>query len=274
MNTQDWIPALSTTGAFAAALWLLRALIMARLKASVEHEFNQKLEALRTTLKNSEESFKAELRKKEMDISTLRSGALSALASRQVALDKRRIEAVDQLWSAVTALAPAKYVSANMAVLKYEVALKYAENNAELRAVFATMGGNFDTNSISSHDSEKARPFVSPLIWAYFSAYHSIISAALLRAKLLASGVNIPGILDTDKLNSLVAAALPHRIDHAKKHGIGAYHYLLDELEICLLEEMRKMLQGAEGDKASVEQAAAIMKASEAIIAAAEVQEQ
>ncbi len=40
MTFLDWVPAISTTSLFAAGLWLLRSLIITRLRASVQHEFN------------------------------------------------------------------------------------------------------------------------------------------------------------------------------------------------------------------------------------------
>jgi hypothetical protein len=122
MDLIDWIPAVSTTSLLAGALWLMRSLIITRLTQSVQHEFNEKLEILRTDLRKNEELFKAELRAKDAQIELLRSGAISGLASRQAALDRRRIEAVDQIWSAVVALAPAKTASAWMAPINFDVA--------------------------------------------------------------------------------------------------------------------------------------------------------
>ena len=105
MDLISWLPSVTTTALLALALWLGRNLIATRLVKSVEHEFNTKLESLRAELrKNEEELFKADLRSKEAEIAALRGGAMTAMASRQVALDKRRLDAVDQLWSALTAL--------------------------------------------------------------------------------------------------------------------------------------------------------------------------
>jgi hypothetical protein len=59
---------------------------------------------------------------------------------------------------------------------------------------------------------------------------------------------------------------LPQKIDYIKKYGDRAFHYLLDELESRLLEELHKMLKGAESDQASVEQAAEILKQSERLM--------
>jgi len=141
MSLIGWIPAISTTALLSLILWLLRSVISTRLRASVQHEFDQKLETMRATLRSSEEAFKADLRGKEAQIAALRSGVMSALASRQAALDKRRIEAVDQLWSAITSLGPAKALSATMAIVKFDSTVKEAAHNQRLREMFSVMGG-------------------------------------------------------------------------------------------------------------------------------------
>ena len=140
MDFLDWIPAISTTSLLAAAIWLMRSVITTRLTKSVQYEFDQKLEVLRTDQRKSEESFKADLRAKDAQIDLLRSGAISSLASRQAALDKRRIEAVDQLWSAVVELAPAKVASAWMAHIKFDAAAKEAAKNPRVRQLFEMFG--------------------------------------------------------------------------------------------------------------------------------------
>src|SRR5437867_6915410 len=122
----NWIPAVSTTTLLAIALWLCRNLIVTRLAKSVEHEFNEKLEKLKAGFRVSEERLRADIRAKEAEIATLRSGALLASASRQAAADKRRLEAVDQLWSATTALGPARVISFFMSAINFEEAAKRA----------------------------------------------------------------------------------------------------------------------------------------------------
>ena len=175
MTFLDWVPAISMTSLFAAALWLLRSLIITRLKASVQHEFNQKIENLKSSLRESEESFKSELRLKETQIEALRSGALSGLASRQAVLDERRILAVDQIWSAVQRLAPAKSISATIAILKFEEALKLSANKKVSREMFKTLSGKIDYQKVKdTKEAETARPFLSDMAWALYSAYQSI----------------------------------------------------------------------------------------------------
>lgn len=262
----NWIPAFSTAGLVALVLWLARNLILTRLTKSVQHEFDNKLEELRANLRKSEETFKADLRSKESQIEVLRSGALAGLVSRQAALDKRRIEAVDQLWSSMTALASVKTAPATLASLNYEYAAEEAAKDPRLREVFAKVVAPFDINKMNLGDAAKARPFVSPLAWALFSAYQAILIFAVFRLNMLKVGLNIPKAVDSEAVIKLVKAALPHRIDYITEYGVKGFHHLIDELEDHLLEEMKRMLKGEESDKATVKQAAGILKEAEQVM--------
>jgi len=73
-------------------------------------------------------------------------------------------------------------------------------------------------------------------------------------------------IIDKAAVEKVITLALPHQAEFISKYDSGAYHYLLDELELRLLEELQKILSGVESDKASVERAAAIIKESERLM--------
>lgn len=266
MTLISWLPSITTTALLVLALWLGRNLIATRLAKSVEHEFNTKLESLRAELRKSEELFKAELRSKEAEIATLRSGTITAMASRQIALDKRRLEAVDQLWSTLTALGPAKYISSIMAVVKFEPAAEYAAKDIKVREMFTMMSAGFDPKNIDISGSAKARPFVSPMAWALFSAYQAIAMQAVIRLQIIKSGIGAKDLSEKNTVAKLVKIALPHQASYIDKYGEAGYHYLLEELEGGLLKEFQKMLSGTEADKASIEQAAEILKHSNELL--------
>jgi hypothetical protein len=263
MDLTNWLPPITTTFLLALALWLGRKLIETRLTKSIEHEFNTKLEALRAEFRAKEELLKADLRSKETEIATLRGGAMTAMASRQMALDKRRLEAVEQLWSTITALGPAKVISAFMTVVKFDVAAEDATKDPKIREAFEFLSTafRFDPNKIDFRGSVKARPFVSPMAWALFSAYQAIAMQAFLKLQIIKSGLG-KKLIDLDAIAKLVKAALPHQAEYIDKFGDTGYHFLFEELEKRLLDEMQKMLAGVESDKASVEQAAEIVRLS------------
>lgn len=262
MDVYAWIPSITTTSALAIVLWLGRNVIKTRLLKSVEHEFNTKLEAIRSEFRQQEEVLKADLRSKETDIAALRSGAMNAMASRQMSLDKHRLEAVDQLWSSVTALAPAKSIASLMFALKFEEVAEEAARNREFREFFEKIGAGCDSKKFDLSGAAKAKPFVSPMAWAVFSAFHAIVMQAEIKLVEIKSGIGPKDFSNKEAVAKLVKAALTHRSDFIDKHGDSAYYYLLDELEGQILDEFRKMLTGEEADKASLEKAAEIVKLS------------
>jgi hypothetical protein len=263
MTITDWIPALSTTSLLVIVLWLLRNVISTRLTNSVRHEYDEKLESIRAKLRKSEESFKAELRTKESQIEALRSGALTSIVNRQVALYERQIVAVEQLWNAIIELAPAKAVSTMMASIKFEVAAKSAAEDHKTRDFFNLVGGNFDLKNFKTPDASKTRPFVSVLAWAYYSAYEAIVMHAAIKLHMLKSGIDMVEILNAEHVKKLIKVVLPHQAEYVEKYGHDAFHYLLEELESNLLAELDKMLKGDQSDKENVEKAAKIMEEAE-----------
>lgn len=265
MDITNWFPAITTTGLFAAALWLGRELISTRLTKSVQHEFDKKIEAVKATLRESEELFKAQLREKEAEISALRSGALTVLASRQAALDKRRLEAVDQLWTSINALTPARAIAANLAVIKFEFAAKQAEHDPKLRQFFELIGQGFDMKSIDLSGAAKARPFLSPMVWAVYSAILAIVIHSVLRLQILKGGLGTTDFADHKAIEKLVVAALPHYSEYLEKHGPSVYYYVLEALDEKLITEIQIMLSGTEADKSSLQQAAEIIRQANAL---------
>ena len=261
----DWIPALSTTSAFAVIIWLSRNLIVTRLTNAVRHEYDEKIEKLKTELRQSEEAFKADLRAKEAQIDALRSGALSGMANRQAAIFQRQLRAIEQLWEAVVSLGPAKAASAWMAVVKFEAAAKEAAKNPRFREMFEIIG-NIDLNNMQTNQAVKTRPFISQLAWAYYSAYQAIVFHAVARLHMLKNGIDMVEVIDSEGVTKLVKVALPHQVEYIEKYGPGAFHYLLDELESNLLLAFQLMLKGEEADKDTLEKAAAIIKQSESLI--------
>ena len=266
MTFLDWIPAVSTTGLFALALWLGRNLLITRLSKSVEHEFNEKLEALRAQLRQGEERLKADLRTKEAEIAALRSGAMAALASRQMAVDNRRLEAVDQLWAAAMSLGPARAISSWLSVIKFETAAEKAERDPKLRQFFEMIGTGFDMKSLNLGEAAKARPFVSPMAWATYSALVAIAVHAVMRWQILKSGLGKQDFADIESINKLLKVALPHHANYIDKYGASGYNFLLEELETKLLRELQSMLAGSDADKANVEQAAEILRQSDEVL--------
>ena len=159
--------------------------IESNVEKSVEHKFAKQLADLNSNL-----------RLKEFEIAALRDGVLSGRAQRQALMDKRRIEAVEHVWERVGKLAPFEMTSATMARINFDAAGRRTPYEPNLRKLFE-MFSNRELFEKQFGNQQKAafveQPFLSPLAWAYFSAYQSVIMAAVLKARLLAEGVEEPG---------------------------------------------------------------------------------
>lgn len=276
MSIVDWIPAISTTVGLAIVGWLLRNWIRARLAKSIGFEFDKKLELLKSQLRASEERLRADLRANEADIAALRAGAMTAFSSRQIAVDKRRLDAIDQLWASVISLNKARGVSLMMSTLKFEAVAERAERDPKMREFLAVIGKGFDiTKDLDQADASKARPFVSPLAWAIYTAIVAIVANGVMRWHVAQGGLGAKDFSDHVALAKMIKAAMPEYSNYIDEQGVSGLHFLVDKLEVKLLAEFRAMMSGAEADRSSVEQAAEILKysaelAKEATVGAAQ----
>lgn len=241
---------MTTTMLFAGVLWLTRSVISTRLTNSVKNEFDSKLEVLRS-----------ELNAKEAQIESLRSGAMSGLITRQGALYQRKLEAIDQIWSAVKELDKAKHISSTMGILEFETCAKESATNPNFRTFMDTVGGSFDPKSLNLSGAALARPFITPLAWAYYSAFSAVIMSAVMKMQVLKVGVdNAEKYLNSEYPNKLLKTVLPSKSEYIEKHGHSVHHYLLDEIEELLLFELKNIQDGNEDDMDNAKRAAAITK--------------
>jgi hypothetical protein len=245
---------------FALVLWLARNLIITRLTKSVESEYARLLEKYKFDLRKSEETFKADLKTKEVEIAALRSGTLSAISNRQLLLDKKRMEASEEIWASVMSLGAFKFVSSWMSVIKFEAAAEAAKNNPNVRKLVEVLDQQIDPEFLKSKIvPSKSRPFVTPMLWASYSAYSIVIMQAVMRAFVIKHGVGAE-LLKEEKSAEILKLVLPHQAAYIEKFGAACYHYLLEELEEKIIQEIHHTISGASTDEDGIKQAAAVIK--------------
>jgi hypothetical protein len=245
------------------AFFFARNWLKAHIEKSVQHGFDVKIENLRSELRKSEESFKKDLLEKEAEISTLRNAAIERHSTRQAALDKRRLEAVERVWAALVALAPLYSVAAMMSRIDIKQAAKSVVREENARKMFEMISNNAQITQLSKTSTGNERPFVSELAWAYFSAYQTAVIISYTTAKTLATGVeDVDKLIKFDHVNKMLQSALPHRSKYIDDHGFNSYYYLLEELESNLLSALKISLEGADLDQESVARSAEIIRMS------------
>jgi len=256
MTWTDWVPSL--TAAF--LLFVGRNWIRAWIEKDIQFRFDEKVEAVKNEMRMKEAAFASELRSRETEISALRDGVLSGRLNRQSLVDGRRIDAVVRVWTAISELAPFMAVAASMAVINFDAAAKEAAHNPQVRKLFEIMGKNVPEGHKLTRTAWNERPFLTPIAWAYFSAYQTIVIAAYTSLKLLELGVaGEREFIKTDAIKKLLKAALPHHEKFIDSQDTSAYYYLLNELEENLLAELKNILDGVDIDNATIARSAKIM---------------
>jgi hypothetical protein len=259
----NWIGLLSVfvTISVPLGIFFLRHWLLAWIAKRVRYGFDTKIEELRTSFRVSEEKFKSELRDKEAEINAIRNIILTGSSSRQALLDKRRFDSVEKIWFAVNDLAPLKALSAMMAVLNYDEISKDA-GDPKMQQFLGVIGSSAPDLHKLKNVARDERPFVPEIAWAYFSAYSNVLYFSLIRFQMLKIGVgNSQRYVTTGNIKKILKVTLPHQARFIDEQDAGSYHFLLDEIESNLLNELRKLLDGNEADQAATQRARDIISA-------------
>ncbi len=256
MELAAWIPSgLLLVLAAISRKWLVR-----HIEKGVEHRFDERLERLRTDLRKAEEEFKNGLHQKQAELTALRETVLSGRASRQALIDKRRLEACEKIWAATVALAPHRAIGRMMERINFKEAAKAAPTDERVRQLFKTFN-QMGPAKLPDNTGPIERPFLSPLVWAHFAAYHAVVSLTFLQMQLLEKGAaDIDKMLRLDSVEKLLRTALPHQGEFLDKYGADGFAFLMDELEARLFDQIQKSLDGADADDAALRQAAAMVE--------------
>jgi hypothetical protein len=220
------------------------------LRASVQNEFDGKIENLRSAL-----------RSREAEIITIRESLLKATSTHQQAIDTRKLQAVDAVWRGMLALRRAGAGTAAMlSPLKVEaVAKKLHDKN--MQAFISAVFTNTPSIDALSKDpdlqaAEWARPFLAPMVWAIFLAYYVVVAYVVAQATTLKLGEDPGEFFESERIPELVNLAL----QGSKYPGMQSFSNVvlpnvLQSLESRLLEELRLFVSGTDTDEASAERA-------------------
>lgn len=178
---------------------------------------------------------------------------------RQGNIDRRRLEAIDQLWAAIKILYPLRANCATMSVVRWPEAAEGAHDDPRAREMFAAVSANLP-DQFPNHEAHASRLYISPLAWALFNAYQATLAYAYVQMVILRTGV---GPKYSDKLDSfarMLIVALPDWEERITELGQAVLFDVASELEDRLLRELQRNLEGRDDDQAEIERAAKIIK--------------
>ena len=243
----------------AAALWLGRTWITERLTASIRLDTERDLAKLKSDLDRASQRIK--------DVAL---AGTSANAQVEGALLEHRISAVNKVWESVLSWQAVSVATMMVSVLSED----WLEENAShpgTKSTFEQLLKNADHLNFmkKQNETELVRPFLSEQIWALYAAYHSFLSARLVKASLLA----IPGIDHAEALSrfnerDLVQKSAPAEIFAAyeKNPYVGTEPYLRYLREEMLMQ-FREFLSGERAGNLAAQDAAKILHAAEDLAA-------
>lgn len=233
-------------------LWLARNILKEFLTNSIKHDYDIKLEEL-----------KSKLKEQETETSILRNGALQGVVHRQSELYKYQLNAVSTVWNKIIEFKKMKGLSATKHSIPFKVLSDKANEDSRIQEILNMVTGEFNiADDLNTDSVSKVRPYLSPLSWAYFSAYHSILFHDALEISLQKIGSSdiVKQENWNDNLVNIVKLALPAHTEYIEQYKNNSLYKLLDEIETKLLEELNNILEGKTNDLSTIQKAASILE--------------
>jgi hypothetical protein len=247
------LESLGSTAVTVAVLWLAKSLILERLKSAVAFEYAKEVEKLQSITRENAAAIQA-----------LQSGALARQTARYIEFDKRRLAAAEKLWRNVVHLGTKKIALTFLSTLKLDACAAEAQRNQKFREVMSTIAGSNDAlqEFLNGINADEERPFVSPYLWAIYTAYSMAVIGAVMQIQLIASGIGEEGYKywDKNKVLTLLKETMPHRAAYIEEHGMRGIANLMDELEGMIVTAIDVMLSGEDVDRQTVENSSRILK--------------
>lgn len=249
------LSSIGSAALIATALWLGRTWIKERLTASIRLDTERELAKLKSDLDRASQRIK-----------DLALAGTSANAHVEGALLEHRISAVNRVWESVLGWQRVSGATMMVSVLSDDW-LKENASHPGTKSTFEQLLKNTDHLNFMKrqNETELVRPFLSEQIWALYAAYHSFLSARLVKASLLA----VPGIDHAEMLSrfnerDLVQKSAPPEIfaGYDKNPYVGTEPYLRYLREEMLMQ-FREFLSGERAGNLAVQDAAKILHAAE-----------
>ncbi|WP_017966939.1 hypothetical protein [Rhizobium leguminosarum] len=251
MSFEDWILVLIGTG-FLGSIggYFLKASI----EKSVSHMFDRELEKL-----------KADLKRKDTEINDLRAGALSGLSARHAELDRCRIRAASNLWSATVRERQFQVAAGMVSRLNLPEIRKFSEQNQNEKNKMMQLGevlwttsgiGNLPPRE-SAHDND--RIFLPPQAWLCFDALRMVGANALAVLAAIRAGAPLSLLKDSSEINEKIKKALPHQSELLSRYPDTGPYFLIGELEDRIFADLVNSLNANESHLRMVEDASRIV---------------
>lgn len=268
MSFQDYILSILSSvvvsGALVAVLiWLSREWMSSRIKGSIQHEYDQKLEAHKAQLKAENEVFFLELKASVEREAALHAVANTSVSEGQKAAMERKLSAVDKLWEKIInlrgSLPPILSFIDVLTVDEY----KGAKDHPNFQAMSGELSPEIIASIVDNKDGpiESIRPYVGEYMWAVFFSYQAIMFRVLF---LLHLGRDDAAKIEWHKdsgIRQLMEAVLTRKeLEEFDSTKFGKITWIQRQLESKILSASSKVISGEEFGAESLKQARLIQQ--------------
>ena len=255
------LPSVAASSALTGiVVWLSREWISARLKASIQHEYDQKLESLKAQLKADSDVALVELRASIERHAALLSVAHSSFAEGQKAAMERKLNAVDTLWERLLRLR-AKLPP----ILGFIDVLTVEEfGGIKTHPTFEALSRGWSMEKVTElvdTETERVRPYVGEYTWAVFSSYQAVMLRIVFLPHLGRDDVSKLEWHKDSHTRQLIEIVLqPQELVEFDATRFGKITWLRRRLEFKILAATREVVSGKGFSAEAFDQASLIQQ--------------
>lgn len=269
MTTQDLILNVISSAVVSGALagvivWLSREWISARLKASIQHEYDQKLEAHKARLKSENDIALLETKNRMEQQLTLFEATRTSFAEGQKAAIERKLDSIEKLWDEILTLderLPSTFMFIDI------VPASTYKNTLLKNKTFRTLAEEFSEEEIAKCLSDrdepvgKVRPYVGEYLWSIFFSYRALMGQiSFLLHQSLKEPDSIEWHRDKGVCQILEVVLTSEERDEFKTVDICKISWLKRLLQSKILAASQKIISGEELGTESLKQAESILR--------------
>jgi hypothetical protein len=244
-------------------IWIFREWISTRIKASIQNEYDQKLEAHKAQLKAENDISLLELRTALEREAALHAAAHASFSEGQKAAMERKLKGFDRLWEKLLQirnnLPSVLTVMDFMSVEEYKIA-KQNQN-------FQRLTGELSPAKMASLFSdvqgliEEVRPYVGEYMWAIFFSYQTIMIRILVKLHFVPNDLEkVEWYKDAIERQLIESILTPIELQEFDSLTFGKLKWLQNSLESKILSASRKLISGEEFGSESLNQARLIQE--------------
>lgn len=222
------LTSLIATSIVSLILYSIRKYIAEYITHDIQHKYDKKFE-----------EFQSIIRKDEEERNFIRNAVLNTISSTDNVVKSRQIAAFDELWLSLIEKKKFTGLMSAFSLLNVEVLKKWPED----KKIKFLEPFKIDMKSLANetHKAERVRPWISPMGWALYLAYDSIMYYFVSQIHILTLGYDPNEFLSKESVLELVNSAIPESNIESIENSLLVKYFEI--LELKLIVELKNQIK-------------------------------